>query len=302
MSPKLLIEKALESTLSTYENQGGPDLLNQAIRHAVIPGGARIRPQLSLAVALACGNDDPRLAMGAGVALELLHCGSLVHDDLPCFDNAELRRGIPSVHKAYGERLAVLAGDALIVMAFEVLLHSAEQSLNRLAPVMKIVMQGVGVPHGIIAGQAWECEPKVSLRTYQKAKTGALFSAATAAGAAAAGGNPAVWLTLGDSLGEAYQVADDIRDVIGDIQSLGKPVGKDEELDRPSATRQFGLDGAVEYFDELVSRAIRSIPDCPGQEALQKLVLSDSERLVPNALYDRVTKERIDQTSKRSIV
>jgi geranylgeranyl diphosphate synthase type II len=166
---------------------------------------------------------------------------------------------------------------------------------------MKIVMQGVGVPHGIIAGQAWECEPKVSLRTYQKAKTGALFSAATAAGAAAAGGNPTVWLTLGDSLGEAYQVADDIRDVIGDMQSLGKPVGKDEELDRPSATRQFGLGGAVEYFDELVARAIRSIPDCPGQEILQKLVLSESERLVPNALYDRIKKEQKTQSIKRSI-
>ncbi len=301
MSSKLLIEKSLENTLSSYENQGGPDLLHQAIRHAVIPGGARIRPQLCLAVAMACGNDAPNLAIGAGVALELLHCGSLVHDDLPCFDNADLRRGIPSVHKAYGERLAVLAGDALIVMAFEELLHSAEDSMQRLATVMKIVMQGVSVPHGIIAGQAWECEPKVSLHTYQKAKTGALFSAATAAGAAAAGGNPEVWLTLGDSLGEAYQVADDIRDVLGDMQSLGKPVGKDEELDRPSATRQFGLDGAVEYFDELVARAIRSIPDCSGQENLKKIVLSESERLVPNALYDRVKKEQITQSIKRSM-
>ena len=88
------IEHALESTLKSFEGRGGPPLLNQAIRHAVFPGGARIRPQLCLAVASACGNDDPRLAMGAAVALELLHCGSLVHDDLPCFDNAELRRGI----------------------------------------------------------------------------------------------------------------------------------------------------------------------------------------------------------------
>ena len=302
MSPKLLIEHALEEVLKSFENQGGPESLNKAIRHAVIPGGARIRPQLCLAVAFACGNDDPKLAMGAAVALELMHCGSLVHDDLPCFDNAELRRGIPSVHAAYGERLAVLAGDALIVMAFEALLHSAEDSLNRLAPVMKIVAQGVGVPNGIIAGQAWECEPKVNLRTYQKAKTGALFSAATSAGASAAGSNPLVWATLGDSLGEAYQVADDIRDVIGDMQSLGKPVGKDLELDRPSATRQLGLDGAVEYFDELVARAIRSIPECPGQDMLKKLVLSESERLVPNALYDRVQKELVQKSKKTSKV
>lgn len=302
MSPKMRIELALEETLRAFENQGGPNSLSQAIRYAVIPGGARIRPQLCLAVAIACGNDDPSLAMGAGVALELLHCGSLVHDDLPCFDNSELRRGMPSVHKAYGERLAVLAGDALIVMAFESLLHAAQDSLNRLAPVMKIIAQGVGSPHGIIAGQAWECESKVDLRVYQKAKTGALFSAATTAGAAAAGSDPVVWGLLGESLGEAYQVADDIRDVIGDMESLGKPVGKDEELDRPSATRRLGLDGAVEYFDELVARAIRSIPDCPGQLMLKKLVLNESERLVPNALYDRVQKELVKQPIKTTTV
>jgi geranylgeranyl diphosphate synthase, type II len=302
MSPKLRIEHALEETLKLFKNPGGPELLNQAIAHAVIPGGARIRPQLCLAVAIACGNDDPKLAMGAGVALELLHCGSLVHDDLPCFDNSELRRGLPSVQKAFGERLAVLAGDALIVMAFESLLLAAQDSLNRLAPVMKIIAQGVGAPHGIIAGQAWECEAKVDLRVYQKAKTGALFSAATAAGAAASGSDPSVWIALGENLGEAYQVADDIRDVIGDMQSLGKPVGKDEELDRPSATRRLGLDGAVEYFDELVARAIRSIPDCPGQDMLKKLVLSEAERLVPNALYDRVQKEMTVKLNKTAAV
>lgn len=292
MSPKLLIEHTLDSILKSYEGQNGPPLLAAAIRHAVMPGGARIRPQLCLAVANACGNDDPRLALGAGIALELLHCGSLVHDDLPCFDNASLRRGVPSVHIQYGERLAVLAGDALIVMAFESLVHAAEQSLNRLAHVLHIVTRGVGTPHGIIAGQSWECEPKVSLKTYQQAKTGALFSAATAAGAASAGKDPQPWILLGDCLGEAYQVADDIRDVIGDAQKLGKPVGKDLELDRPSATRQLGLDGAVEYFDELVIRAIRSIPDCVGKDLLEKLVQHESDRLVPNALYERHHQER----------
>jgi len=287
MSSKLRIENALDEVLKSYENQDGPPLLTSAIRHAVMSGGARIRPQLCLAVAGACDNDDPQLAMGAALALELLHCGSLVHDDLPCFDNALLRRGVPSVHAKYGQRLAVLAGDALIVMAFESIVHAAEQSLNRLAPVLHIVMQGVGAPHGIIAGQAWECEPRVSLRTYQQAKTGALFSAATAVGAVAAGKDPKAWLALGQCLGEAYQVADDIRDVIGNTQDLGKPIGKDIELDRPSATRQLGLDGAVEYFDELVLRATRSIPLCTGRSFLEKLVQQESERLVPNALYDR---------------
>jgi geranylgeranyl diphosphate synthase type II len=293
MSTKLQIENALLQVLQSYENQGGPVALSQAIRHAVMPGGARIRPQLCLAVAHACGMDDPAFTMGVAVALELLHCGSLVHDDLPCFDNAEVRRGVASVQAAFGERLAVLTGDALIVMAFEALVQSSQSNTSRLAPVMKMIAQGVGAPHGIIAGQAWECEAKVNLNTYQKAKTGALFSAATAAGAACAGANPLIWSKLGENLGEAYQVADDIRDVLGDIHSIGKPVGKDVALDRPSATRQFGLDGAVAYFDELVARAIDSIPHCPGQELLQQLVLSESERLVPNALYDRLQKERV---------
>ena len=244
------IEQALESTLKSFESRGGPPLLNQAIRHAVFPGGARIRPQLCLAVASACGNDDPRLAMGAAVALELLHCGSLVHDDLPCFDNAELRRGRPSVHAAYGERIAVLAGDALIVLAFQVLANSGTRSIFRLGPLMNTIAMSVGSPNGIVAGQAWECEPKVVLRDYQRAKTGSLFEAATAAGAQAAGADAATWRPLGEWLGEAYQVADDIRDVVADQTELGKPAGQDVAHDRPSSAKDLGLSGAVQRFDE----------------------------------------------------
>jgi geranylgeranyl diphosphate synthase type II len=150
MSPKAMLEHAIEHTLKSFEDPDGPDLLKKAIRHAVFPGGALIRPQLALAVAVANGNDDPKLAMGAAVAIELLHCGSLVHDDLPCFHNADLRRGVPTIHKAYGERIAVLTGDALIVMAFQGLVAGASQSLNRLAPVLNTIMKGVGSPHGIM--------------------------------------------------------------------------------------------------------------------------------------------------------
>ena len=96
------------------------------MRHAVLPGGARVRPQLCLSVAQACGDDLPEMSDAAAAAIELIHCASLVHDDLPCFDDADLRRGKPSVHRAYGEPLAVLAGDALIVMAFEALARAAQ--------------------------------------------------------------------------------------------------------------------------------------------------------------------------------
>jgi geranylgeranyl diphosphate synthase type II len=142
------------------------------MQHAVFPGGARIRPQLCLAVALACGDDDPALADAMAAALELLHCASLVHDDLPCFDNADTRRGLPSVHRAFGERLAVLSGDALIVMAFRELARAGSRHPERLATVMRWLDEGVGPPDGIVAGQAWECEPSARLDQYQRAKTG----------------------------------------------------------------------------------------------------------------------------------
>jgi geranylgeranyl diphosphate synthase type II len=281
MRSKVLIEQALESAVTASEAQGCPPRLAAAVRHAVFPGGARIRPQLCLAVSMACGNDDPGLAMAAACAIELLHCASLVHDDLPCFDNAATRRGQPSVHAAYGERLAVLAGDALIVMALGRFASSGARRIERLPDVMATVVQGVGMPTGIVAGQAWECEPRVSLAEYQRAKTGALFTAATRAGALASGVRAEPWAHLGDWLGEAYQVADDIRDVIADPGLLGKPVGQDATHGRPSAAAELGLGGAVEHFDRLVAQAIASIPHCAGAPQLRQLVQLESERLVP---------------------
>ncbi len=115
------IEQALDSALASAHRQNCPPLLAQAMRHAVFPGGARIRPRLTLAVAMACGDTQPSTANAAAAAIEFLHCASLVHDDLPCFDDADIRRGKAAVHKAFGEPLAVLAGDALIVLAFETL-------------------------------------------------------------------------------------------------------------------------------------------------------------------------------------
>jgi geranylgeranyl diphosphate synthase type II len=275
------IESALEASLA-HAAPGGPPRLNQAIRHAVFPGGARIRPQLCLAVALACGDDAPQLSDGLAVALELMHCASLVHDDLPCFDNADLRRGRPSVHKAWGERLAVLAGDALIVMAFRAVARATDRQAERLPSVLRWLDESVGPPSGIVAGQAWECEPSADLAEYQRAKTGSLFSAATAGGAAAAGADGTPWFALGAHLGHAYQVADDIRDVIADSGLLGKPVGQDQLLDRPSAARELGLEGAVLRFDELIAAAIDSIPACPGAALLRNLVSSEARRLVPS--------------------
>ncbi len=282
------IEQALTQHFAQLQGPHTPPRLLAAMRHAVFPGGARIRPQLCLAVAGACGNDDPSLAEAAAVAIELLHCASLVHDDMPCFDDADSRRGQPSVHKAYGEPLALLAGDGLIVMAFEVLGRSGAAHPARLGPLVGAIGRGVGAQEGIVGGQAWECEPRVDLGRYQRAKTGALFVASTCGGAIAAGAPPAPWQRLGECLGEAYQVADDIRDVMGDAEQLGKPVGQDAQHGRPSAAAELGLIGALHRFRQLMQQAVDAVPDCTSRKAMRHLVLRESERLVPQVACDRV--------------
>lgn len=290
MKPMTRIEQTLAVAISSGESPDCPPKLAGAIRHAVFPGGARIRPQLCLAVAQACGDDDPQLSEAAASAIELLHCASLVHDDLPCFDDSPLRRGRASVHYAYGESLAVLAGDALIVLAFQTLAAHAARAPLRLAPLIATIAGGVGMPVGIVAGQAWECEPRVSLAQYQRAKTGALFAAATMAGAQAAGAPAAPWRALGEWLGEAYQAADDIRDVAGDPRVLGKPIGQDVALLRPSSASELGLDGAIAHFDLLVARAIAAVPECPGAEQLRALVRMEAERLVPKTMSEDLVR------------
>lgn len=290
MKPITRIEQSLAAAIAAAEAPDCPRKLAGAIRHAVFPGGARVRPQLCLAVASACGDDDPALSDAAATSIELLHCASLVHDDLPCFDDAATRRGRASVHFAFGESLAVLAGDALIVLAFQTLSAGAGRSPHRLAPLLATVARGVGMPHGIVAGQAWECEPRVSLTTYQRAKTGALFAAATMAGAQAAGASGEPWRPLGEWLGEAYQVADDLRDVFADPQVLGKPIGQDVALQRPSAASEFGVEGALQHFGRLIEGAIEAVPACPGAAQLRALVRLEAERLVPKSVSDELLR------------
>jgi geranylgeranyl diphosphate synthase type II len=279
------IESSLADAVLSAETSGTPPRLAAALRHAVFPKGARIRPRLTLAVAAACGDNQPRLASAAAAAIELLHCASLVHDDLPCFDDADMRRGRPSVHRAFGEPLAVLAGDALIVLAFQTVARAGCGAPERLGPVINAIGDGVGVPFGIVAGQAWDCEPRADLSEYQRQKTGALFAAASVAGAAAAGvADAEAWRLLGDRLGEAFQVADDLRDAVEDEASIGKPVGRDKALGRPSAVLELGLDGAVARLKTLANAAVESIPACPGRTLLRAAMLEEVGRLLPRKL------------------
>jgi geranylgeranyl diphosphate synthase type II len=281
------IEEALASSLCCCEGPEDPPGLAGAMRHAVFPAGARVRPRLCLAVAAACGDDRPALSGAAAASIELLHCASLVHDDLPCFDAADTRRGLPTVHRAFGERLAVLAGDALIVLAFETLARGSRAAPERLPGLLLAVGRAVGAPSGIAAGQAWECEPSVDLALYHRAKTGALFIAAAEAGALAAGGDPAQWRTLGARLGDAYQVADDIRDVAASEADIGKPVGRDAVLGRPNAATELGLSAAIGHFRRLVAAGIAAIPDCAGRELLRELMQHEADRLIPREIARR---------------
>ena len=287
MSMSERIERALEQQFSRVQTASAPPRLLAAMRHAVFPGGARIRPQLCLAVASACGDDAPALGDAAAISIEMLHCASLVHDDMPCFDDADTRRGLPTVHKQFGEPLALLTGDALIVAAYQTLVRAGAAYPQRLVGLLELLGEGVGAPSGIVAGQAWECETRADLGQYQRAKTGALFVAATCSGALSAGADPQPWRALGECLGEAYQVADDIRDVIGQAEALGKPVGQDLQHSRPSAATDLGLGGAIAHFESLVQATVDAVPECAAASALRQLVRQESERLVPREACEK---------------
>ena len=283
MKPMDRIDQAVRSAVGRAQSRPAPPKLAAALEYAVLPGGARVRPMLTLSVARACGDDRPRLADAGAAALELIHCASLVHDDLPCFDDADIRRGKPSVHRAFGEEIAVLVGDTLIIQAFETLALGAEEDCGRAARLISALADASGSPYGICAGQAWESESHVDLAAYHRAKTGALFTAATRMGAAAAGADPADWEELGARIGEAYQVADDLRDAVLDEEELGKPAGQDAVHERPNAVTEYGIAGAVQKLNDSLSAAITSIPACPGEAELCALVRMQADRLMPMA-------------------
>jgi geranylgeranyl diphosphate synthase type II len=283
----LSIEGSLGLAIDRATTPGCPARLAQALRYAVFPGGARLRPRLCLTVAVSCGEDQATISDAAAAAIELLHCASLVHDDLPCFDDADLRRGKPAVHRVFGEPTAVLVGDALIVLAFDTLARGAAHAPERLSSLLRIVSEAVGMPAGIVAGQARECEPHTTLSSYHMEKTGALFAAATMAGAASSGANPNDWRVLGERLGLAYQVADDIRDVAARPDEVGKPVGRDALLGRPSIAAELGVTGAIAELDKLVAEAIESVPPCSGRAGLRALIEIEAKRFLPPELIRR---------------
>ncbi len=275
-------EPHLVQSVSRLHGLVGPKRLAQAIDYAMFPGGARMRPKICLSVAQACGMDRPELTLRAACSLEMLHCASLVHDDLPCFDDADFRRGKPSVHKVFGEAIAVLAGDALIVAAFQNLVSSdLSDSGDRVLKMLRILGTCAGSPSGLSAGQAWESEDEIDTEVYHCTKTASLFIAACQMGAVSAGAEAEDWGELGLRLGDAFQVADDIKDASSTSMELGKPVGQDLLHDRPSMVRTLGFASAVSRLQNLVSGAIAAVPACEGREKLCQVIRMQARQFMP---------------------
>ncbi len=284
MNPESRIERTLADALASVSGSGAPPRLAEAMRYAVFPGGARMRPRLCLAVAAACGAKDDPMAEAAAASIEFMHCASLVHDDLPCFDDADIRRGKPSVHRAYDEATAVLVGDAMIVLAFDVLCRASQSRPDRLAPLVTVLARAVGMPGGIIAGQGYESEPDVDLSLYQRAKTGSLFVASVEAGAVAAGQDPSQWTRVGLHLGEAYQVADDLHDALTSAEEMGKPSGQDAAHLRPNAIDTLGISRSSKRLRLLLDNAADAVPPCAGSDMLRGMISNEAKRFMPRSL------------------
>jgi len=282
------IDAAMVAAIRKGQGGAAPGRLAGALEYSVTPGGARIRPTILMSVALACGEDAPEITDAAAVALELIHCASLVHDDLPMFDDADTRRGKPSLHRAFSQPIALLSGDSLIAMAFEVLARAGVAHPARSLALIAELAKRTGMPFGICAGQGWESEDQIDLSAYHQAKTGALFIAATQMGAVAAGQDGEPWVELGARIGEAFQVADDLRDALCSEGELGKPAGQDDLHGRPNAVASLGLKGAVTRLDNILAGAISSIPSCRGEAALAQMVRAYADRMVPASARKRM--------------
>lgn len=265
-SLQLRVEQALERWFAACAvGARCPPRLADAQRYALFPGGGRLRPQLCLVTAMACGDARPTAADAAAASVELLHGASLIQDDLPCFDDADVRRGRLALHRVVGEPLAILVADAFIVHAFDVLARVVALAPKELEGLLPELAAAAGTRKGLLAGQAWESEPAAPLEEYHSAKTASLFEAAAAMGAIASGGRVHRWREVGHAIGRAYQAADDLLDATQAKHEGMKPVGRDAALGRPSIVHSVGVDAARARVELWLDRAFRSVPDCANK-------------------------------------
>ena len=270
------VERALKNALPGGGEPlpGAMGRLGEAMRHGTLAGGKRLRPFLVIESAAALGA-DPEAAIPAACAVEMVHSYSLIHDDLPAMDDAETRRGEPSVHAAYGEAMGILAGDALLTDAFGLL--AATYAPDLAAPLVARLAEGAGT-QGMVGGQALdlfpEAETEAAIVAIQSRKTGALIVASALMGGVIGGASGAQATDLeryARALGLAFQIRDDVLDATSDAATMGKPVGRDEAAGKATFVGLYGLDGARRRIDELTAEAAEAAGRLPGGATLSGL-------------------------------
>ena len=275
------VEAALQNWVACPQTCPAPAGLGEAMRYAVLDGGKRLRPLLVMAACEAVAG-NPQAALRAACAVELIHAYSLVHDDMPCMDNDVLSRGKPTVHVRFGQAQALLAGDALQALAFELLTpDDSTMPASMQALLCRMLAQAAGF-QGMAGGQAIDLasvgQPigSAQLHEMHKLKTGALLQASVMMGAAC--GRPTVSAQralsdYGAALGLAFQVVDDVLDVVADSGTLGKTAGKDAAQDKPTFVSLMGLQASKKYAQELLSQAHSSLraADLENTAALRAL-------------------------------
>jgi farnesyl diphosphate synthase len=257
---------AVEDALSAWVPSDAPAGLGDAMRYGVLDGGKRLRPLLVLAAAQAL-DGSRAAALRAAVAVELIHAYSLVHDDMPCMDNDILRRGKPTVHVQFGQAQAMLAGDAMQALAFEVL--TPEEGVEPALQARLVALLARAAGHdGMAGGQAIDLASigraldEQALRDMHRRKTGALLRASVLMGAACGRCSRACWQALGDygaAVGLAFQVVDDILDVTQASDKLGKTAGKDSDANKPTYVSVLGLEAARAHARELRLQAYAAL-------------------------------------------
>ena len=249
------------------------ETLEKAMEYSLMAGGKRLRPVLLMAAADAVGKDGAAF-LTTGCAIEMIHTYSLIHDDLPAMDNDDYRRGKPTNHKVFGDGIAVLAGDALLTLAFEVMLRQEGAAPETLVTVVSEMSRAAG-PYGMVGGQVLDLEGEgrrldlAALRKIHMGKTGALFCAAIRSGAILAGAKEeelAALTLYAERFGLAFQITDDILDVTGDEAAIGKPVGSDVRNEKATYVTLTSLEKAKKLAEDAVDEAVAAL-DIFGERA-----------------------------------
>ncbi len=261
------VDEYLERLLPAEPTE--PSTIHRAMRYSVFAGGKRIRPILVLASGESLAGDcDLLLHIGAGI--EMMHTYSLIHDDLPALDNDDIRRGLPTCHKVFGEAIAILAGDSLMTRCYQILADLPKASDSTKIDIIREIAAATGTIKGMIGGQVVDLESEgksvsaAALEYIHDSKTGALLRACVRCGAMAAGAGMEELRTLtefGNKIGLAFQIVDDILDITSSSEMLGKTAGKDAKVKKATYPAFYGIENSRQKARELVTSATENIRD-----------------------------------------